>query len=106
MTINELVGESFATASLKGFHDGLPFDRNGSLVRLALIHTEVSECTQEVKRNGLSNRDAIADELADILIRVGDLAGTLDLDLEQAVRIKMLKNLGRPKKYGTPEEEK
>lgn len=106
MTITDLVRESYGAAKAKGFHDDLPADRTGTLVRLALIHTEVSEATQEVKRHGVANPDAIAEELADALIRIGDLAGSLSLDLEGAVEAKMAKNLTRPYRYGTPGEGK
>lgn len=39
-------------------------------------------------------------ELADIIIRVGDLAGALDIDLDAAVQRKHAYNVGRPRKHG------
>ena len=39
-------------------------------------------------------------ELADILIRVGDLAGFLGIDLDEAVRLKMAYNRTRPHRHG------
>jgi NTP pyrophosphatase (non-canonical NTP hydrolase) len=39
-------------------------------------------------------------ELADIMIRVADLAGALGIDLESAVQKKHAYNLGRPRKHG------
>lgn len=42
----------------------------------------------------------IAEELADILIRTGDLAEEIGVDLQAAVVAKMAKNQGRPHKHG------
>lgn len=39
-------------------------------------------------------------ELADIVIRVGDLAGALGIDLDAAVQRKHAYNVGRPHKHG------
>lgn len=110
MTILEMQYESWKGAAEKGFHtslDNFP-EREQTLIRLALIHTEVSEATQEAKRHGItsSSADRIAEELADVLIRVGDLAGCLKVDLEEAVVGKLKKNSLRPFKFGTPEEGK
>lgn len=107
MTIAEMQIDAWQTAEDKGFHDGRSGGRDDTLLRLCLIHTEVSEAAQEVKRHGTGGRavlDRVASELADVLIRVGDLAGCLDLDLESAVRAKMAQNRNRPERYGTPAE--
>ena len=93
----------------KGFHDGRGAGRDDTLVRLCLIHTEVSEAAQEVKRHWSDSpsadlRDRLADELADIVIRVADLAECVGVDLEAHCVGKMLKNSLRPKNYGTPAE--
>lgn len=94
----------------KGFHDGRQDrGRDDTLVRLALVHTEVSEATQVVKRHGLDDdgrRAEFAEEVADALIRLFDLCGCVGVDVDAAVRGKMHKNLARPQKYGTPEEGK
>ena len=92
----------------QGLHDALrTLDvREATLIRLGLVHTEVSEAMQEVKRHGVTaeNLHTIGEELADILIRVADLAQELHIPLVQEVDQKLAKNRLRPYKYGTPEE--
>ena len=68
--------------------------------KLVLIHSEVSEA-MEGHRKGLmddklSHRPAIEVELADAIIRIGDLAGALGLDLGGAIAEKMAYNAHRP----------
>lgn len=73
----------------------------GSIVaqKLALIHSEVSEA-MEGHRKGLPDdhlpdRSMIEVELADAIIRIGDLAGALSLDVAGAVREKLTYNKNR-----------
>lgn len=108
MTIEDLVRESWQTAQDKGFHDDLDklSPRDASLIRLALIHTEVSEAAQEIKKRGTGDREAIGAELADVMIRVADIAGCLGIDLQAATVAKLEANRGRPYRYGTPDEVK
>jgi NTP pyrophosphatase (non-canonical NTP hydrolase) len=44
--------------------------------------------------------EGFAVELADILIRVGDLCGRFGIDLDEAVRLKMAYNHTRPHRHG------
>ena len=85
--------------------------------RLALIHTEVSEAAQLVKRNASNDifehaladpevKAEFAEEIADVMIRCIDLADFCGFDLGRACMEKASKNLGRPYKYGTPDEGK
>lgn len=67
--------------------------------KLCLIHSEISEA-MEGDRKGLMDdhlphRSMIEVELADAVIRIGDLAGALDLDLGGAVANKMAYNRQR-----------
>lgn len=67
--------------------------------KLALVHSEVSEAL-EGHRKGLmddkiTDRPAIEVELADAIIRIGDLAGALHLDLGGAIAEKMAYNAQR-----------
>ena len=92
-------------AEQKGFHEGRTRKgRDDTLIRLGLVMTEVAEAMQVIKRTGDVSKPEFAEELADILIRVGDLAYLTDVDLEAAVLGKLNKNMDRPHMYGTPKE--
>jgi NTP pyrophosphatase (non-canonical NTP hydrolase) len=68
--------------------------------KLALVHSEVSEATEGHRKDQmddkLPHRKAVEVELADAVIRIGDLAGALGLDLGRALAEKMAFNAGRP----------
>ena len=66
---------------------------------IALIHTELSEAMQEWRKPD-RNWEAIAEEMADVVIRVADSAEDWGIDLEQAVIDKMAYNRTRPYKHG------
>jgi len=90
--------------------------------KVALLHSECSEVLEIYRERGaygaadnlydappkmLDSAPAlpkkpygIREELADILIRCGDLAGALGIDLERAVKEKMAYNATRPFKHG------
>lgn len=78
---------------------------------LALVHSEVSEALEAYREYGSRNPDDVdydpnpkpegfVYELADILIRVGDLAIHCGVDLETAVREKMEFNSSRGYRHG------
>lgn len=91
--INNLCKEAFMTAKAKGWHDE-PRE-TGTL--LALIHSEVSEAL-EADRKG--DQENFAEELADVCIRIFDLCGSKDIDLEGAISRKMERNKTRSYKHG------
>lgn len=67
--------------------------------KLVLIHSELSEAV-EAHRKGLmddklTHRSGVEVELADAVIRIGDLAGALNLDLGGAIEEKLAFNKRR-----------
>lgn len=81
--------------------------------KLALITSEVSEALEEVRKAPLDTAntyylttssgnkpEGFGAELADIVIRVLDLAEWLGVDLEERIEEKMAYNAKRPYKHG------
>ncbi len=64
---------------------------------LALIHSEVSEALEDFRHD---RREHFTEELADIVIRVLDLAGGLGVDLDTAIATKLAKNRLRSFRHG------
>ncbi len=109
-----IVNEAHSMAVSKGWHDvawaALPTkaaraDRLGSL--LALVHSEVSEALEAYRARELEawtredgKPEGVSAELADVVIRVADLAGYLGIDLGAAIRGKMDFNATRPHRHG------
>lgn len=91
-------------AESKGWHgeeDTVP-------AKLLMIHSEVSEATEDY-RNGVDLVDVYFEgvkpcgfgiELADIIIRVFDLATAVDIDLDKMLVLKMRYNETRPERHG------
>lgn len=74
------------------------------VAKLALIHSEVTEVLEALRKS--QGSDKVTEEFADILIRLFDLYGTLvdageaDPNLYQVMRDKMDTNASRPVKHG------
>lgn len=119
MSLNEIAARASANSAAHGFWDDLPWDLDGTFDpeeravyygnKLMLIVGEVSEAHEELRKNTnpqytYSREDGKPEglpfELADIIIRVGDLADHLGLDLEALVFEKMVYNAKRPPKHG------
>jgi len=103
MNINDLGKESFERAKRKGFYDTVPTIPE----RLCLIHSEVSEALEAFRDDCLTTLpnengkpEGLPSELADIVIRVADMAHWLGIDLEQEIRLKSDFNESRPVKHG------
>lgn len=119
MTINEFCKAAYENAVQKGFYENPP----SVAERLCLIHSEVSEacecdrkgqyCEADIKLGFLVNDDTLFQsdyrshikesfeaELADIVIRVFDLAASRGIDLESHIKLKMRYNSLRPHKHG------
>ncbi len=117
--INELAQKIHDNAKAKGFYD----DKKNIGEMLALIHSEVSEALEADRNNRYSNyeiehiidlpnskvfkskfedliKDSFEAELADIMIRVMDLAAYKGIDLEGYIEAGMRYNSLRPIKHG------
>jgi hypothetical protein len=77
-----------------------------SLIRLALMHTEVSEASEILPD---VNADLtpetctqITEEIADVVIRGADLVATIGDSLDKATELKLVHNKTREYGYGTP----
>ncbi len=125
-SIKELQKAIYENAKAKGFYED-PFNIPE---KLALIHSEVSEALEDfriskyptvgwaegwyehsgVDKFETSEREEVsgklnkpigfASELADVVIRVLDLAGALDIDMQRAIEEKMAYNATRPHRHG------
>tara|TARA_Y100000817_G_scaffold307161_1_gene293285 strand:- start:1262 stop:1609 length:348 start_codon:yes stop_codon:yes gene_type:complete len=109
MTISGLMKESHNTSVSKGWWD----DSNRNIGELlALVHSEVSEALEAYRITGASGLNNIwlrdkdgkpegfTIELADTLIRIFDISAAYELDLENALKIKMEFNKSRPYRHG------
>lgn len=80
------------------------WERNRKLARIALIHSELSEMVEGIRKDSmddkLPHRKQEEVELADTLIRMEDYAGTYGLDLGGARMEKEAYNFTRAYKHG------
>ena len=106
LKLNECAHRAHANSVAHGFWaDGLPSESSLTecvqliLSKLALITEEVGEAVSAVRHAGTAE-DNTGEELADICIRVFDLAVALDINLEQQINHKMAINEKRPFMHG------
>ena len=117
-TVPEIVEAAHANSVAKGFWDDQKLAVNSTRLdqglvqrtipeKLALIHSEVSEALEDYRDgamvttvDGNGKPVGFPSELADIVIRVCDLAGALGIDLDAEIAQKMRHNAGRPRKHG------
>lgn len=104
-TISELQTQVHQLAKEKGWYDGTP---PSSLERLALVHSEISEAVEEVRKGtepiytnpGSEKPEGELIELADAVIRIMDYCGSKGWSLEGAILLKHEFNKTRPYRHG------
>lgn len=119
-TIDELCGEVFGNSEDHGFWEeswktfnllkwaddavAAKYTLDVKLSKIALIHSELGEMTEGVRKPGPDQHcPAFTQEeieLADVLIRAFDYAGAFQLRLAEAIQAKMDYNRSRPYKHG------
>lgn len=107
MHIQELVQKAHDNAVKKGFWDDFIDNQHSESQStkqevyisqfLMLIVSELGEAQEALRKN---NWDNFKEELADVAIRLADLCGGLEINLEEEIKKKMLKNETRPYKHG------
>lgn len=75
------------------------------LSRMALIMSELGEACEAIRKPSLKsehlpNVRLVEEELADVIIRVGDFAASEAIDMDRAVELKAAYNKSRPFKHG------
>lgn len=106
MNITKLIKECYETAVEKGWWEG----EQNFPEKLCLIHSEISEALEEYRNKhqinetyrmvGIDKPEGVPSELADVLIRIFDLCGHYQIDLEKAVTEKMAYNKSREYRHG------
>lgn len=106
MELRELQMAAYLNAAKHGFHDGT----DSVWKWLGNIHSEVSEAWEEARKPDFDptrtyyrddgKPEGFPSELADIVIRVADIAEALKINLENAVTEKMTFNRNRSHRHG------
>jgi len=84
MKINEVAQKNYQWVEKMGWHN------KTTLEALALVASEVGEAINECRNE--KPTDAFGEELADIILRVLDIAHWQGIDIEKEITNKMIKN--------------
>ncbi|SET85165.1 MazG nucleotide pyrophosphohydrolase domain-containing protein [Thalassotalea agarivorans] len=87
MNINDIAKANYDWVEAMGWHNKTPLEA------LALIASEVGEAVNECR--GDTPTEHFGEELADIILRVLDLAHWQGIDMEKVIALKMQKNAER-----------
>jgi NTP pyrophosphatase (non-canonical NTP hydrolase) len=96
--LNDLATVIFEANKSKGFITGW----DNMPEKLMLVVTEIAEA-MEVYRDEIESAMPIEDfneEIADVFIRLLDICGSLQMDIERAITLKLAFNRTRPPKHG------
>ena len=92
-TLRELTKLCHETAKAKGFWD----EKRNIGEALMLIVTELAEA---MEAHRIQDNENFKEELADTFIRLFDLCGGLNIDIQQEIDKKAKRNKERPYKHG------
>ena len=108
MRIKDIQKEIHKVAKSKGWYKG----KKRSIGELiALCHSELSEALEEYREDDSNLQDVLvmvdtnkpvgfAVELADVIIRILDMAEHLGINMEEAIRVKVDYNKTRKERHG------
>lgn len=105
LTVKDLVINAHANAIDKGWHD----DKRTFGELIALCHSELSEALEEYRAGNHPSHvytgekgkpEGIPAELADVVIRIADMCGLYEIDLAEAITVKMAYNSTRSHRHG------
>lgn len=88
----------------KGFHTpnnlDIESEREAMICKLMLVVTECSEAVECIRKTP-EDLNNFSEEIADAIIRLFDISGSMGFNTTEIVYNKMLKNQDRPIKHGT-----
>jgi NTP pyrophosphatase (non-canonical NTP hydrolase) len=96
-TLKYLVESCYLNSKEKGFWDA----SHNIAEKMMLVVTELAEGVEAYRHGKIKGeKDSLAEELADAVIRICDIAGFLEIDLEKELLEKMEYNKTRPYLHG------